>query len=194
MLAAATAIFHFANAPMLALASQKLALSHPGHEAALTSSAIIVAQLATVPVALLAGWANLLGRKPLLVSAFLRCPRVRCCLPMRTTLLGLLRDRSSTGSEAGCSTAAAARAGRHHAGHRPLQCEPWIYQHGPGHWGLREPCRRGHCGRQSRVRMGFPRVGGDRLSALVLVALAMPETRSRGEEPLPADTPQAHDP
>jgi MFS family permease len=58
----------------LALASQKLALSHPGQEAALTSAAIIVAQLATIPVALLAGWANVLGRKPLLVAAFLALP------------------------------------------------------------------------------------------------------------------------
>jgi MFS family permease len=74
VLAAATALFHFANAPILALASQKLALSHPGQEAALTSAAIIVAQLATVPVALLAGWANVLGRKPLLVAAFLALP------------------------------------------------------------------------------------------------------------------------
>jgi hypothetical protein len=55
VLAAATALFHFVNAPMLALASQKLALSHPGQEAALTSVAIIVAQLATIPVAQLAG-------------------------------------------------------------------------------------------------------------------------------------------
>ena len=74
VLAAATALFHFANAPMLALASQKLALSHPGQEAALTSAAIIVAQLATIPMALLAGWANVLGRKPLLVAAFLALP------------------------------------------------------------------------------------------------------------------------
>jgi MFS family permease len=74
VLAAATAVFHFANAPMLALASQKLALSHPGQEAALTSAAIIVAQLATIPVALLAGWANVLGRKPLLIAAFLALP------------------------------------------------------------------------------------------------------------------------
>jgi MFS family permease len=45
-----------------------------GAEAALTSAAIIVAQLATIPVALLAGWANVLGRKPLLIAAFLALP------------------------------------------------------------------------------------------------------------------------
>ncbi|MEJ1156703.1 MFS transporter [Prosthecomicrobium sp. N25] len=74
LLAAVTILFHFANAPMLALASQKLALSHPGREAALTSSAIIVAQLATIPMALLVGQADILGRKPLLVLAFLALP------------------------------------------------------------------------------------------------------------------------
>jgi MFS family permease len=74
VLAAATVLFHFANAPMLALASQKMALSHPGREAALTSTAIIVAQLATIPMALLAAWANVFGRKPLLVAAFLALP------------------------------------------------------------------------------------------------------------------------
>src|SRR3954463_2832345 len=74
ILAATAAMFHFANAPMLALASQKLALSHPGQEAALTSSAIIVAQLATIPMELLAAWANVIGRKPLLIVACLALP------------------------------------------------------------------------------------------------------------------------
>jgi hypothetical protein len=73
-LAAAAALFHFANAPMLALASQKLALSHPGREAALTSAAIIVVQLATIPVALLVARADVVGRKPLLTLAFLALP------------------------------------------------------------------------------------------------------------------------
>ena len=67
-------MFHFANAPMLALASQKLALSHPGREAALTSAAIVAAQLATIPMALLVARADLLGRKPLLIAACLALP------------------------------------------------------------------------------------------------------------------------
>ena len=67
-------MFHFANAPMLALASQKLALSHPGREAALTSAAIVAAQLATIPMALLVARADVLGRKPLLVAACLALP------------------------------------------------------------------------------------------------------------------------
>ena len=74
ILAATAAMFHFANAPMLALASQKLALSHPGREAALTSAAIVAAQLATIPMALLVARADVLGRKPLLVAACLALP------------------------------------------------------------------------------------------------------------------------
>ena len=48
VLAAANAVFHFANAPMLPLLSQKLALAHPGVETALTSACIITAQLISI--------------------------------------------------------------------------------------------------------------------------------------------------
>lgn len=69
VLAAVAALFHLANAAMLPLVSQKLALGHPGQEAALTSGAIIVAQLVMVPVSLLVGRADQTGRKPLLLIA-----------------------------------------------------------------------------------------------------------------------------
>ena len=74
ILAAALALFHFANAPMLSLASQKLALAHPGREAALTAAAIVVAQVVTIPMALLVARADVLGRKPLLVAALVALP------------------------------------------------------------------------------------------------------------------------
>ena len=75
MLAAANALFHFANAPMLLLLGQKLALAHPGEETALTSACIITAQLVTIPTALLVGWkANIWGRKPLLLVGFAALP------------------------------------------------------------------------------------------------------------------------
>ena len=74
ILAAALALFHFANAPMLSLASQKLALAHPGREAALTAAAIVVAQVVTIPMALLVTRADVLGRKPLLVAALVALP------------------------------------------------------------------------------------------------------------------------
>lgn len=72
--AAAAAIFNFANAPLLQLVAQKLALDHPGYESGLTSAAIIVTQLATIPMALLAARANALGRRPLLILAFTAVP------------------------------------------------------------------------------------------------------------------------
>ena len=72
ILAATVSIFHFANASMLPLASQKLALAHPGFETALVSACILVAQLVTIPVAILVGVkADVWGRKPLLIVACL---------------------------------------------------------------------------------------------------------------------------
>lgn len=72
--AAAAALFHFANAPMLPLVVQKLALANPGWETGLTSAAIIVAQFATILMALLVTRANTFGRKPLLLLAFAALP------------------------------------------------------------------------------------------------------------------------
>ena len=72
--ATAAALFHFANAPMLPLVVQKLALANPGWETGLTSAAIIVAQCATILMALLVTRANDFGRKPLLLLAFTAVP------------------------------------------------------------------------------------------------------------------------
>lgn len=75
VLTAANALFHFANAPMLPLLGQKLALAHPGAESALTSACIITAQLVAIPTALLVGWkANSWGRKLLLLIGFAALP------------------------------------------------------------------------------------------------------------------------
>ena len=72
ILAAAVATFHFANASMLPLAGQKLAIAHPGFETALVSACILVAQLVTMPVAILAGIkADVWGRRQLLIAACL---------------------------------------------------------------------------------------------------------------------------
>ncbi|QEL25103.1 MFS transporter [Bosea sp. F3-2] len=83
VLAIGTALFHFANAPMLALVSQKLALEVKGFESAVTSAAIIVAQLATIPMAFLVMRANLIGGKPLLILAF-------AALPLRGILFAMV--------------------------------------------------------------------------------------------------------
>ena len=75
------------NAPMLPLVVQKLSLANPGWETGLTSAAIIVAQFATILMALLVTRANALGRKPLLLLAF-------GALPLRGGLCMLFDDPS----------------------------------------------------------------------------------------------------
>jgi MFS family permease len=65
------ALFHLANASMLGLVSQKLALQNLGQGIALTAASAIAAQSVMVPVAALAGArADIWGRKPLLLAAF----------------------------------------------------------------------------------------------------------------------------
>jgi MFS family permease len=75
VLAAGVALFHFANAPMLALLTQKLALAHAGAESVLVAACVVTAQLVSVPTALLVGArADTWGRKPLLLAAFAALP------------------------------------------------------------------------------------------------------------------------
>jgi predicted MFS family arabinose efflux permease len=72
VLAATVAMFHFANASMLPLVGQKLALAHPGFETALVSVCILVAQLVTIPVAIVVGIkADVWSHKVLLIAACL---------------------------------------------------------------------------------------------------------------------------
>ena len=71
LFAACVALFHFANAAMLPLVGQRLALAHAGYESVMMSACIVGAQLVMLPVALACGfWADRSGRKPLLVAAF----------------------------------------------------------------------------------------------------------------------------
>lgn len=74
------ALFHLANASMLGLASQKLALGNLGQGIALTAALAIAAQSVMVPVAALVGArADAWGRKPLFLAAF-------AALALRATL------------------------------------------------------------------------------------------------------------
>ncbi len=70
LFAGSAAIFYFADAPMLPLVAQKLALANPGWETGLTSTSIVLAQLVTILMALLVTRANAIGRRPLLIAAF----------------------------------------------------------------------------------------------------------------------------
>jgi MFS family permease len=86
--AACVALFHFANAPMLPLVGQKLALANKGAETALMSACIVAAQLVMLPVALLVGAkADAWGRKPIFLAAF-------AILPIRGVLYTLSDDRA----------------------------------------------------------------------------------------------------
>jgi MFS family permease len=86
--AGAATLFHFANAPMLPLVAQKMALANPGWESGFTSTAIIVTQSVTILAAMLVVRANRIGRKPLLVLAF-------AALPLRAALCALSDDAFS---------------------------------------------------------------------------------------------------
>jgi MFS family permease len=83
VLAAALFLFHLANAAMLPLVGQRLALLHRGYESAMMSACIIAAQFVMLPVALCCGaWADRIGRRPLLLAAF-------AILPLRGVLYTL---------------------------------------------------------------------------------------------------------
>jgi MFS family permease len=68
--AASTTLFHFANAAMLPLVGQKLALASPDLGTTLMSACIVAAQLVMVPVALIVGArADSWGRRPIFAAA-----------------------------------------------------------------------------------------------------------------------------
>jgi MFS family permease len=68
--AVSTVIFHFANAAMLPLVGQKLALVNRNLGTSLMSVCIIAAQIVMVPVAMLVGRkADVWGRKPIFATA-----------------------------------------------------------------------------------------------------------------------------
>jgi len=84
--AACTLLFHFANAPLLPLVGQKLALAHEAAATAMMSSCIIAAQLIMLPIALAVGrYADRVGRKPILLVGF-------AVLPIRAFLYTVSND------------------------------------------------------------------------------------------------------
>ena len=78
-----TILFHLANASLLPLVGQELALAHPKLATAMMSSCIITAQAIMLPIALLVGYgADRWGRKPILLIGF-------AVLPLRAALYTL---------------------------------------------------------------------------------------------------------
>jgi MFS family permease len=81
-----TAMFHFANAPLMPLVGQKLALAHPAFATAMMSSCIIAAQAIMLPIAIVVGrTADRLGRKPIFLIGY-------AILPLRAFLYPLSND------------------------------------------------------------------------------------------------------
>jgi predicted MFS family arabinose efflux permease len=75
ILAVCAVLFHFANAAMLPLVGQKLALQDRRLGTSLMSVCIVAAQVVMVPMAMLVGHkADVWGRKPLFLAAFLVLP------------------------------------------------------------------------------------------------------------------------
>jgi MFS family permease len=73
-------LFHFANAPLLPLVGQKLAAAYPKEATAMMSVCIIAAQAVMLPIAILVGRkADVWGRKPLFLAGF-------AILPIRAVL------------------------------------------------------------------------------------------------------------
>lgn len=84
--AACGALFNLANASLLEILAQLLALGNPGQGIALTAVSAITAQCVMVPAAAMAAVrADRWGRKPLLLLAF-------SALVVRATLYAVLRD------------------------------------------------------------------------------------------------------
>jgi MFS family permease len=78
--AACAILFHFANAAMLPLVGQKLALQNKNLGTSLMSACIVAAQIVMVPMAMLVGAkADAWGRKPLFILA-LTILTIRGCL------------------------------------------------------------------------------------------------------------------
>jgi MFS family permease len=83
---AAITLFHFANAGMLPLVGQKLALQDPKWSSLFMSACIVTAQIVMVPMALMVGRkADDWGRKPLFILGF-------AVLPVRGILYTLTQD------------------------------------------------------------------------------------------------------
>jgi MFS family permease len=76
-------LFHFANAPLLPLVGQKLALEFPKEATAMMSFCMVAAQGVMLPIAILVGRnADRLGRRPIFLIAF-------AVLPIRAALYTL---------------------------------------------------------------------------------------------------------
>ena len=89
-------LFHFANAPLLPLVGQKLALANRELATAMMSSCIVAAQLVMLPIALIAGRrAEQWGRKPVLLIGFAVLPARALLYPLSNNSAWLIAVRDA---------------------------------------------------------------------------------------------------
>ncbi len=100
--AAAVVLFHFANAAMLPLVGQKLAMQDKNLGTTLMSACIVAAQIVMVPMAMLVGArADRWGRKPLFLAGFLILPLRGCLYTLSDNQFWLLAVQTLDGVGAG---------------------------------------------------------------------------------------------
>jgi MFS family permease len=100
--AVAVVLFHLANAAMLPLVGQKLALQDRNLGTTLMSACIVAAQMVMVPMAMLVGArADRWGRKPLFLVAFLILPLRGCLYTVSDNQLWLVAVQTFDGVGAG---------------------------------------------------------------------------------------------
>ena len=84
-------LFHFANAPLLPLVGQKLALQFPKEATAMMSFCMVAAQAVMIPIALVVGWrADRWGRRPIFLVAFAVLPIRAALYPLSDNAFWLL--------------------------------------------------------------------------------------------------------
>jgi len=177
VLAVCAALFHFANAPMLHLVGQKLALANTGRETAFMSACVIAAQLVMLPMALFVGAkADTWGRKPF-------------CGAHRIAAAGSSLHRLRQLGLAGDCPAARRywqriirnphryRCRRPNAGYGPVQSRARRRRYGAGGRCLCQQCCRGRNGRLGRgYNAAFLSLASIAALGLVVLSTLLPET------------------
>jgi MFS family permease len=94
--------FHFANAPLLPLVGQKLALQFPQEATAMMSLCIVAAQGVMLPIAILVGRkADAWGRRPIFLIAFAALPIRAALYPLSDNAFWLIAIQLLDGVGAG---------------------------------------------------------------------------------------------
>ena len=144
--AVAVVLFHLANAAMLPLVGQKLALQDKNLGTSLMSACIVAAQIVMVPMAMLVGArADRWGRKPLFLAAFLILPLRGCLYTLSDNPFWLVGVQMLDGIGAGIFGAdLSGHRRRSDARHRAVQRRARRDHHRARNWRRRfhDACRR----------------------------------------------------